>query len=104
MVDEKVVLKGIKVEYICIKRDAYENDLCYFKIVDKNFDSKFAVLIKDDFKYPWWRTENGKILIKVNKKYMKLKETVKDEPVVVELSFKYYKMNENVGYYVCSLV
>ena len=35
---------------------------------------------------------------------MKLKETNKEEVVIVDLSFKYYKMNDNEGYYVCGLV
>ena len=35
---------------------------------------------------------------------MKLKETTKDEVVVVDMSFKYYKMNDNEGYYINSIV
>ena len=41
MDDEKVVLKGVKVEYVTTKRDAYENEVCYFKILDK-YESKFT--------------------------------------------------------------
>ena len=35
---------------------------------------------------------------------MKLKETMKDETIIVELSFKYYKMDANEGYSVNNLV
>ena len=35
---------------------------------------------------------------------MKLKETNKEEVVIVDLSFKYYKMNDNEGYYINSIV
>jgi hypothetical protein len=102
MVDEKVVLKGVKVEYVTTKTDAYENELCYFKILDKKFESKFTV--KEDFKYPWFKSDKGQIILKVKTKYMKLKETTKDEIVIVEIAFKYYNMDVSEGYYVNSLV
>ena len=35
---------------------------------------------------------------------MKLKETSKEEIVIVDMSFRYYKMNDNEGYYVCGIV
>ena len=34
---------------------------------------------------------------------MKLKEVKKEEVIVVDISFKYYKMNNVEGYYVCAL-
>ena len=104
MDDEKVLIKGVKVEYITTKIDAYDNELCYFKFRDKNIDTKLAVLIKEGFKYPWFRSDKGQTILKIKKKYMKLKETNKEEIVIVDLSFKYYKMNNNEGYYVCGLV
>ena len=48
--------------------------------------------------------DKGKNTLTVKKKYMKMKETTKDETVIVELSFKYYKIDDNEGYYVCGLV
>ena len=59
MDDEKVWIKGVKVEYIITKIDAYDNELCYFKCRDKNIDSKLAVLIQEGFKYPWFRSDKG---------------------------------------------
>ena len=35
---------------------------------------------------------------------MKLKETNKEEIVIVDINFKYHKMKDNEGYYVCGLV
>ena len=35
MDDEKVLIKGVKVEYITTKIDTYNNELCYFKIREK---------------------------------------------------------------------
>jgi hypothetical protein len=104
MDDEKVLIKSLKVEYISTKIDAYDNELCYFKFRDKTIDTKLAVLIKEGFKYPWFKTDKGQTILKIKKKYMKLKETNKEEIVIVDLSFKYYKMKDNEGYYVCGLV
>ena len=84
------------------KLDAYDNEVCYFKIIEKNIDQKFAILIKDDLKSPWWKTDEGQSILKVLPKYMKLKEA-KKEVIVVDISFKYYKMNDVKGYYVCAL-
>ena len=104
MDDEKVLIKTLKVEYITTKIDAYENELCYFKFRDKNIDSKLAVLIKEGFKYPWFKSDKGQTIFKTKKKYMKLKETSKEEIVIVDMSFTFYKMNDNEGYYVCGIV
>jgi hypothetical protein len=104
MDDEKVLIKSLKVEYISTKIDAYDNELCYFKFRDKTIDSKLAVLIKEGFKYPWFKTDKGQTILKIKKKYMKLKETNKEEVVIVDLSFKYYKINDKEGYYVSGLV
>ena len=99
MDDETVLIKSLKVEYITTKIDAYDNELCYFKFRDKNIDTKLALLIKEGFKYPWFRSDQGQTILKIKNKYMKLKETNKEEVVIVDLSFKYYKMNDNEGYY-----
>ena len=85
------------------KPDTYDNEVCYFKIIEKNIDQKFAVLIKDDLKSPWWKTDEGQTILKVKPKYMKLKEAKKEEVIVVDISFKYYKMNDVEGYYVSAL-
>ena len=61
-------------------------------------------MIKEGFKYPWFRTDKGQTVFKIKKKYMKLKETNKEEIVIVDVSFKYYKMNGNEGYYISSIV
>ena len=60
--------------------------------------------MKEDFKYPWFKSDKGQIILKVKTKYMKLKDTIKDETIIVEIAFKYYKMDANEGYYVNGLV
>ena len=83
---EKIIIKNVKVEYIT-KIDAYDNELCYFKIREKNIESKLAVLIKEGFKYPWFKSDKGQTILKIKNIYMKLKETNKEE-VIVDFSFK----------------
>ena len=65
MDDEKVLIKSLKVEYISTKIDAYDNELCYFKFRDKTIDTKLAVLIKEGFKYPWFKTDKGQTILKI---------------------------------------
>ena len=67
------------------------------KLLKKNIDQKFVVLIKDNFKNPWFKTPKGQTLLKVKPKYMKLKEVKKEEVIVVDISFKYYKINDVEG-------
>ena len=104
MTDERVLIKSVRVEYISTKPDAYDNEVSYLKSIDKNVDQKFVALIKDNFKNPWFKTLKGQTILKVKPKYMKLKEAKKEEVIVVDISFKYYKMNNVEGYYVCGLV
>ena len=77
--------------------------LVIFKLLIKNIDQKFIALIKDNFKNPWYKTDKGQTILKVKPKYMKLKEAKKEEVIVVDISFKYYKMNDVKGYYVSAL-
>ena len=103
MDDEKFTIKNVKAEYITTKSDKYENEICYFKMRDKNFELKFAPLMKDSYKLPWFKTDKGQYLLKVKTKYCKIKELRKEEVVLLDVIFKYYKMNEMEGFYVCSI-
>ena len=61
---EKIIITNVKVEYITTKIDAYDNELCYFKFRDKHIDSKLAVIIKENFKYPWFVSDKGEKKLK----------------------------------------
>ena len=56
MDEEKVVIKNVKAEYITTKTDKYDNEICYFKLRDKNIDSKVAPLMKDSFNLPLFKS------------------------------------------------
>ncbi len=47
MDDEKFTIKNVKAEYITTKTDKYENEICYFKMRDRNLEAKFAPLMKN---------------------------------------------------------
>ena len=104
MDDESIVVKNVRVVYITTKHDKYNNELGYFKIKDKNIEQKFSTIIKDGFNLPWFKSDKGQYIMKVKSKYIKLNDPKKDIPIIVDLEFKYYKMNDNEGYYVSSLV
>ena len=103
MTDERIVIKSVRVEYLATKRDKFDNDITYFKIKDKNIEQRFVLIIKEGHNSPWFKSENGQTILKVKSKYVKLKEPKKEEVVVVDIAFNYYKMNSTEGFYVCSL-
>jgi hypothetical protein len=103
MDDDKVVIKNVKVEYITTKTDAFDNEMCYFKLKDKHIESKFAAIMKDGFKLPWFKSDKGYFLLKVKSKYNKMKALNKEETVLVDVVFKYYKMKDSEGFYVSNL-
>lgn len=103
MEEENILFKNIRVEYLSTKMDSYNNEISYFKIKDKNIDQKFKLLMKDNFKLPWFKTDKGHNILKVKQKYVKLKDPVKDKEIVVDINFKYYSVNDTDGYYVGSI-
>ena len=103
MDEEKAVIKNVRAEYITTKTDKYDNEICYFKLRDKNIDSKFAPLMKDSFNLPWFKSEKGQYILKVKTKYCKTKEFKKEEVFLSDVVFKYYKMNDMEGFYVFSI-
>ncbi len=101
--EDKVGIKNIKLEFIVSKIDKYENEITYFKIVDKNMDNKFSSINKDKFNLPYFKTNDGKYLLKVKTKYVKIDDLNKDMTYICDLTFKYYKMGDVEGYYVSKL-
>ena len=100
MDEENIVIKNIRVEYITTKTDNYNYELRYFKIKDKSIEQKNKPFIKEQYKLPWFKTDKGQNILKVKQKYIKLKELTKDKEMVIDMSFKYYEINDIQGYYV----
>ena len=103
MDEEKIGIKSVRVEYISTKTDKYDNEIIYFKLRDKNVDLKFVSLIKPSYILPWFKSDKGHYILKVKTKYCKMKELKKEETALVDVIFKYYKMNDIQGYYVSSI-
>ena len=103
MEEENILFKNIRVEFLSTKTDHYNNEISYFKIKDRNIDQKFKLIMKDNFKLPWFKTDKNQNILKVKRKYVKLKDLVKDKETVVDINFKYYEINDTEGYYVGSI-
>ena len=71
MDDEITVIKNVKVRYLTTKMDKYDNEIIWFKI-DKTSIGKLFVINEVDFKLPYFETDDGKILLKVKSKMLKL--------------------------------
>ena len=101
--EEKIVIKNCKVDFVTTKTDNYNNDMSYFKLVDKNIDQKYSAVMKPDLKLPWFKTDKQANILKVKPKYITKNEFVKDNTYLVDITFKYYKYNDVEGYYVSQL-
>ena len=86
MEEEYVIIKNVRVEHLATKTDHYNNEMSYFKIKDRNLENKFKPIMKDDFKLPWFKTDENQTILKVKQKYVKIKDPVKDKEIVVDIS------------------
>ena len=92
--DEKIIIKNIRVEYLSIKDDNFNSKTSYFKIIDKTFNEKIKIT-NNNFKLPWVQPETGKPILKVKSKYINVENFSKDETYKVDITFKYYKIEDN---------
>ena len=89
--EDIIIVKNVKLLFIVTKENKYENEISYFKLA-KNMENKFTALNKVGFKVPYFETTDGKFLLKVKHKNVKINELKKDEPITCEIHFKYYKL------------
>ena len=82
--------------------DNYNNEQVYFKIL-KRQEIKFTAINKDGFTLPYFKSQDGKMLLKVKSKYVKIDDLNKDNNYICDLECKYFKMGEVEGYYVSKL-
>ena len=95
-----IVIKNVKVTYITTKTDLYKNENSYFKISKKDIDAKFNKVSVDGFKLLWFAGDDGKYILKVKFKNVKLPDMIQENMYVTNISFKYYNIDNNEGYYV----
>jgi hypothetical protein len=66
--DEKIVIKNLKVEYVSRKTDNYNNNQVYFKIKDmKPIENKFPSTNEtNNLKLPYFKVKENRYLLKDN--------------------------------------
>ena len=91
MDDEKIVIKNLKLEFITKKKDNYNNEQVYFKIKEKNVESKFTIINKDGHNVPYFKSKDGTYSLKVKSKYVRLVDELDNDLVhMCDLYLKYY--------------
>ncbi len=104
MVEDKVIIKGLKLEFLATKIDNYNNEISYFKIMNKHVNEVFNMVNKEGFTLPYFKSSDDKnYILKVKTKYVKLGELNKDMMYLCNADLKYYKMGNVAGYYVSKL-
>ena len=101
-------VNGLLAEYLSTKTDKYDNEVSYFKLIDKNLKGKMSAILSqqcDECKVPFWKTEDHEYILKVKKRHTPKNILDVNDIVTVNLTFKYYCMDTNEdkllqGYYV----
>ena len=101
-----VVVNDLVAEVLATKKDNYEQDISYFKIVDSGFRLKLKPLfsLNDDgaLKMPIWVTDKSEHILKVKATFIvNRKDLVEHILNVVNINFEYYHMEQASvkGYY-----
>jgi hypothetical protein len=102
---------GLLCEHLTTKTDKYDNEVSYYKVIDKNVKNKMSSILAqqcDECKMPFWKTEDSEYILKVKKKYAPKKDLEDHDIVTVNIVFKYYCMETDddkllQGYYIKNL-
>ena len=60
MVEDKVIIKGLKLEFLAAKVDNYNNEISYFKIMNKNVNEVFNTVNKEGLTLPYFKSSDDK--------------------------------------------
>ena len=91
-------VNGLLAGYLSTKTDKYDNEISYFKLIDKNLKNKMSNILKevcDEIKMPFWKTEDHEYIFKVRKKYTPKNILGVNDIVTVNITFKHYCMETN---------
>jgi len=101
-----LTINELIVEYLSTKKDNYDNDICYLKIVDPAFRAKLKPLfsLNDEglLKIPIWATDKMEHILKVKAKFVNnTQEFVKNALYIINITFEFYHMEQTdiKGYY-----
>ena len=104
-------VSGLLCEYLSTKTDKYDNEVSYYKVIDKNVKNKMSAIFAqqcDECKMPFWKTEDSEYILKCKTKYAPKKDLEDNGIVTVNIVFKYYCMETDddkllQGYYIKNL-
>ena len=91
-------INGLITEYLSTKTDKYDNEVSYFKLIDKNLKNKMSVILSqqsDECKVPFWKTEDHEYILKVKKRHTPKNILDVNDIVTVNMTFKHYCMETN---------
>ena len=101
-----ITINELIVEYLSTKKDNYDNEVSYFKIVDPAFRAKLKPLfsLNDEglLKIPIWATDKSEHILKVKSKFVNnSQDLVKNALHIINTNFEFYHMEQNDirGYY-----
>ena len=101
-----ITINELIVEYLSTKKDNYDNEVSYFKIVDPAFRAKLKPLfsLNDEglLKIPIWATDKSEHILKVKSKFVNnSQDLVKNALHIININFEFYHMEQNdvKGYY-----
>ena len=101
-----VTINELIVEYLSTKKDNYDNEVSYFKIVDPAFRAKLKPLssLNEEglMKMPIWVTDKTEHILKVKSKFVNnSQDLVKNALHIINTNFEFYHMEQNdvKGYY-----
>ena len=91
-------VNGLLAEYLSTKTDKYDNEISYFKLIDKNLKGKMSAILSqqcDECKLPFWKTEDHEYILKVKKRHTPKNILDVNAIVTVDMTFKHYCMETN---------
>ena len=99
--ESPIVIDSCDVDFVCAKKNDYNETIYYFKLVDPKLQNKLRPFLsmsklEDGSKLPYWHADNGDYLMKVKSKHVgKWENTlVKGGHYDAKIEFVYYDMVE----------
>ena len=95
-------VNSLLCEYLTTKVDKYDNEISYYKIIDKSYKQKMTSILKEqneDCRMCFWKTEDHEYILKVKTKntHTPKKKLENHDIVSLNLSFKHYCMDTDNG-------
>ena len=92
-------VNDILTEYLTTKKDKFDNEISYYKIIDKNYKQKMSSILKEqceECRMPFWQTQDQEIILKVKTKNIIPDKDLKNNDIItLNMTFKYYAMQKD---------